>query len=38
MQDEDDEWRRNNDDDKVFILVKVFYWVTDIFLNLHMLS
>lgn len=36
MQDEDDEWRRNNDDDKVFILVKVFYWVTDIFLNLHM--
>ncbi len=38
MQDEDDEWRRNNDDDKVFILVKVFYWLTDIFLNLHMLS
>lgn len=38
MQDEDDEWRRNNDDDKVFFAVKVFYWVTDIFLNLHMLS
>lgn len=36
MQDEDDEWRRNNDDDKVFLAVKVFYWVTDIFLNLHM--
>lgn len=38
MQDEDDEWRRNNDDDKVFILVKVFYWLTDTFLNFHMYS